>query len=252
MIDRMDLSNKASVIRKQLGEDSSSPLDIFALVQSLEKVTIVLYPLGQNISGACLHGDDSSVIAINSNMSLGRQRFSMAHELYHYFYDEDVSSVICHITIGKGNDNERSADIFASYLLMSQTGLYDKVIKIRGEENRKLVLNDIVGLEQHFGVSRQAMLIRLQEEKQLTAREAETMKMNVISSAAKLGYDVSLYKPTPSDKNKTTLGYYIKLAEDLLASNSVSSGKYEELLLDAFRDDIVYGDDVEVGKKNID
>ncbi len=96
------------------------------------------------------------------------------------------------------------------------------------------------------------MLIRLLEEKQLKATEAETMKRNVILSAAKLGYDVSLYKPTPTDKNKTTLGHYIKLADDLFNSNVVSSGKYEELLLEAFRDDIVYGDDLETGEKNID
>jgi Zn-dependent peptidase ImmA (M78 family) len=248
----MDLSNKASALRKKLGEDASSPIDIFASVQGIEKLTLVFYPLGQNISGACLHADGSHVIAVNSSMSLGRQRFSLAHELYHYYYDEGSPSVICQVAIGKGTELERSADIFASYLLMPQSGLYDKLITIRGKENRKLTVDDIVGLEQLFGVSRQAMLIRLLEEKQLNGKEAEMMKVNVIMSAAKLGYDVSLYKPTSAGNNRTTLGYYIKLADSLFTANAISSGKYEELLLDAFRDDIVYGDDLEIGEQAID
>ena len=83
MIDRMDLSNKASTIRKRLGEDESSPVDIFSLVQTIENLTLVFYPLGSNISGACFRNRLSSLIVVNSDMSLGRQRFSLAHELYH-------------------------------------------------------------------------------------------------------------------------------------------------------------------------
>ena len=36
-------------------------------------------------------------------------------------------------------------------------------------------------------------------------------------------------------------GKYIKIAEELKDKNLISKGKYEELLLDAFRGDIVYG-----------
>ena len=37
------------------------------------------------------------------------------------------------------------------------------------------------------------------------------------------------------------LGHYIALAEKLLNDEYISYGKYEEILLDGFRDDIVYG-----------
>jgi len=39
------------------------------------------------------------------------------------------------------------------------------------------------------------------------------------------------------------LGYYVKMADDLLAQEKISDGKYNELLLDGFRDDIVFGDE---------
>ncbi len=37
-----------------------------------------------------------------------------------------------------------------------------------------------------------------------------------------------------------TFGKYIKIAEELRQKSLISKGKYEELLLDAFRSDIVY------------
>ena len=40
-----------------------------------------------------------------------------------------------------------------------------------------------------------------------------------------------------------TTGQYIRLADDLYNSEIISTGKYEEMLLDAFREDLVYGED---------
>ena len=38
-----------------------------------------------------------------------------------------------------------------------------------------------------------------------------------------------------------TTGQYIRLADKLYREEIISTGKYEEILLDAFRDDLVYG-----------
>ena len=252
MVSKMDISNKASYIRKLLGEDNYSPIDIFALVQSIEKLTLVFYPLGNTISGACIRNGTSVVIAINSGMSVGRQRFSLSHELYHLYYDNDLPSIICQSKIGNGSENEKTADRFASYLLMPQIALYERILQLKdGPKKRKLTMAEIIGLEQHFGVSRQAMLFRLQEENELNQNDVEDMQKNVIKSAARLGYNISLYKPTRENRNKETLGYYVKQAEYLLNSNAISTGKYEEWLMDAFRDDIVYGDESEADE-NVD
>lgn len=248
MIDKMALSNKASSVRKKLGEDNTSPIDIFALIYVLENVTLVKYPLGKKISGACLKNNTSTVIAVNSGMSIGRQRFSLAHELYHLYFDEDMITTICPSKIGGGNQTEKYADQFASYLLMPPAALYEKIQEIKIVENRKLMIKDVIKLEQYFGVSRQAMLFRLQEEGELSQSGAADMQKDVIISAAKLGYDTSLYKPTPENENKGTYGHYIKQAENLLQSDIISTGKYEEWLLDAFRDDIVYGDEMKGGE----
>ena len=247
MIDKMELSNKASTVRKMLGEDESSPIDIFSLVQTIEKLTLVVYPLGDNISGACIRNRLSSLIVVNSDMSLGRQRFSLAHELYHYYFDQDSDSIICAKKIGKGNEKERSADQFASYFLVPSAALYAATRKYEKSPTDKLSLNDIIRLEQYFGISHQAMLIRLQDESELMPTDVASMQGGISSAAARLGFDTSLYKPTEDGKKMKVLGHYICQAENLLDKDMISQGKYEELLLDAFRDDIVYGLESEEG-----
>ena len=83
MIDKLELSTKAQELREKLGEDANSPIDIFSLANQIEGLTLVYYPLGKNISGMCVRDSEVRLIAINSTMSYGRQRFSLAHELYH-------------------------------------------------------------------------------------------------------------------------------------------------------------------------
>ena len=242
-IDKMELSNKATAIRRKLGEDESSPIDVFSMVQMIPALTLVFYPLGNNISGACLKNESSSIIAINSNNSLGRQRFTLAHELYHYYFDENIGSTVCSSEINSGNIEEKKADIFASYFLIPSASLYGLIRTYKRGEKRKLIYSEIIKLEQYFGVSHQAMLVRLRQEGEINASELIKFQKGVVLTAARLGFDTSLYKSSPEYKKQNVLGHYILQAERLLDDDKISEGKYEELLLDAFRDDIVYGDE---------
>lgn len=91
------------------------------------------------------------------------------------------------------------------------------------------------------------MLIRLQEEGEISPAQAASMQTGIISLATRLGFDTSLYRPSPENKKMRVLGHYIYQTENLLHENIISHGKYEELLLDAFRDDMVFGEEMEGG-----
>lgn len=248
-MDRIDLSNKAYRVRKFLGADGQSPLDLFKLVQGIEDLTLVFSPLGQNISGVCYKGASSQVIAVNSRMSLGRQRFSLAHELYHLYFDEAKESQVSRMAIGSGDANEKCADQFASYLLMPPASLSESLEAIRAKGQADLLgVEDVIRLEQYFGLSHKAMLYRLVSDGILTVQEAAAMETGVMGIAARLGYDTSLYRPAPEEKERMVLGRYLALSEKLLEEECISLGKYEELLLDAFRDDLVFG---ELGEEGI-
>ena len=204
--------------------------------------------MGDRLSGMCIKNSKSNVIAINSAMSVGRQRFSMVHELFHLFYDTNITTTVCAKKIGSGLQIEREADQFASYFLMPPDSLTTAIQQIKKATNTKLTVASLVKLEQYFGVSRQAILLRLIEENELTDQEADSMRRNVIHSASCLGYDDALYRPLPPEKQFMTYGHYIQQTEKILERGLVSDGKYEELLLDAFRSDLVYGDTPEGGE----
>ncbi|MCF7635348.1 MAG: hypothetical protein LLF82_000830 [Dehalococcoides mccartyi] len=238
-MDKLDLWKKAAFLRKTLGEDATSPIDIFTLALSIERLSIVFYPMGENLSGMCIKSNNK-VIAINSSMSLGRQRFSMAHELFHLYYDDQMTT-ICAMGIGTGQCVEKQADQFASYLLMPPDTLTDMINCLKKNKSDRLSIKDIVRIEQYFRVSRKALLFRLIDENEITQQEADSMRQGVILSAVNLGYDDNLYKPLPEDKKYMTYGFYIQQAEEALKKGLISSGKYEELLLSANRADLVYG-----------
>jgi Zn-dependent peptidase ImmA (M78 family) len=247
-MDKLDLWKKAANLRKQLGEDATSPIDVFSLAHSIERLSMVFYPMGDHLSGMCIKSDNNAVIAINSSMSVGRQRFSMAHELFHLYYDDAQLTAICAKKIGTGKDKENQADQFASYLLMPPDALTTMIKRVKKNETDRLSVKDVVRLEQHFGVSRQAILFRLIEENEITQQEAGPMKQGVIWSAVSLGYDDTLYKPLPTEKQYMTYGFYIQQADEAFGKGLISSGKYEELLLSAYRSDLVYGDEPEGGE----
>jgi len=250
MLNKLDLCTKALSLRKELGEDASSPIDIFSLVHTIPNLTLVFYPMGNHLSGMCIKNDGDPVIAINSSMSVGRQRFSMAHELYHLYYDESKQSTVCSIKIGAGTDTEMAADQFATYFLMPPVALDEIIKKIKDPLTNSIGIKEIVKLEQYFGVSRQALLYRLTDDNRLTPLQADQYKQGVIRSAVNLGYDDSLYRPQPEEKQYRTLGFYIQQTEELLQKDLISTGKYEQLLLTAFRPDLVFGDDIEEGELN--
>lgn len=243
MIDNAEIMTKAIQLRKKLGEDGSSPIDIFAIVRDLGNVSLVFYPMGEKLSGICIKSDDENcVIGINSEMSRGRQNFSLAHELYHMYYDKTLVS-LCGKTIGAGKVIEKQADTFASYFLMPNDELNRK-IDIYNEKNKNLNIDDIIRIEQYFGVSHQATVIRLCNNKIITQNDADYyLHQSVRSRAESLGLNGDLYKPLPESKRYGTYGAYIGQANQLRQKNMISQGKYESLLLDAFRPDLVYGDD---------
>ena len=118
MRDKIKLNSLAVELRRDWDLNPYSPIDLFSIVLSkLPDLTILFYPMSDNTSGMCIkdiNGIDlkefkeanssksgssqDMVICINSNMSKGRQRFTLAHELYHLLFEEEGNLIICEAT----------------------------------------------------------------------------------------------------------------------------------------------------------
>ena len=239
-----ELNSLALKTRRMWNEDGYSPIDIFAIVNGWKdmKITIVKYPMTSNVSGMCTKEDEDIVICINSTTSYGRQRFTLAHELYHVLYEENMKRVICDMSMSEEKtESEREADQFASYLLMP----FDALLQYEDEKS-KWNLEKVIDAEQFFQISHQAMLRRLVSDNLLSKEIAEEYKTITVSiEAAKLGYGKELYFSTDKSKQYFTTGEYIRKVEMMAEKDMISNGKREELLLDAYRADIVYNFDEE-------
>ena len=256
MRDKIKLNSLAVELRRDWDLNPYSPIDLFSIVLSkLPDLTILFYPMSDNTSGMCIkdiNGIDSNefkeleslsnessedmVICINSNMSKGRQRFTLAHELYHLLFEEEGNLIICEAS--NDDDSEIEANIFASYLIMTYEGLerYAKTNNLT-----EWTLEEIIRAEQYFQISHLAMLFRLREHEFISEEECEDLRSVKIGYNAKInGFSDKLYTPSTESERYFSLGKYIRLVEKAFNEDRISSGKRDELLLDAFRSDLTH------------
>ena len=221
-------------IKRKWGIDDFSPLNMFNLLPyKIPSLTIGWFPMKMSVSGCTFRNDDDLIILINSSQSKGHQNFTLAHELYHLLDDETF--VICSQNFN--DDIEKNADDFASNFLMSENALYD-FIDTNNIEN--WTVDDVVKCEQYFQLDHFKLIERLYCEKLIDKNQFEEFYSNIIPKSASLGYDTSLYEPTVEDKKYYSIGHMICLTEKLYSKDKLTGGVRKDILLDLFRQDIVY------------
>jgi Zn-dependent peptidase ImmA (M78 family) len=215
--------------RLTLGVQSTEYFDVYRAVTSL-RITCVKRPLESSISGATLKTSKVKVILINSSKTLGHQNFTIAHELYHCLYDENLVRRACKTeAFGQSRGTEQVANMFAAYLLMPEDAILNQ-LRLRKKLDMKLTLADIINLEQFFGVSRKAICWRLEDLKFVTREQSEKCCINVIQGARSLGKNPDLYMAT---KEKVIISDYAEKANEALQKNLITDSRYEEILADA-------------------
>ena len=224
-----EMNDKANKLRHEWSVDSNVPLDIFSIVKNKEKnLTIVFMNMGEEISGASSLFDNQKIIFINSSESYGRQRFNLAHEIYHLNYDKKFVTCLK----GSNKDIEKKADQFASCLLLPHDALkyYEELNGIKSKDDWNI--NKIIDAEQYSQISHHALLWRLTNLEILTFKQYQKFKINPTKKARKLGYNTKLYEPY-TDK-ETTDGKYISLLNKLFDEKLISLEEKNEYLTDAF------------------
>lgn len=211
-------------VKYGIGEYDS--IDIFKLLRFQEKINIIKMPFDSKFSGTILKKGDIKVILVNSTMSLGKQRFTLAHELYHLKYDN--------LNI-QNPSFEAEAEEFASHFLMSETALEKQLIERECFDSSKISLEDLIFIEQYYMISHKALLRRLP----LTKEQKLKFDIdNVQSLAHSLGYPLDLYKSTNEElKIDSSLP---ETAKKLLDRNKISEGKYREYLTKSGYADILF------------
>lgn len=155
------LEARANKFRRELGLGTETSLDLEKLLLTLGVLT-VYKPLESKFSGMALKNNTSLFMLINSAVSIGRQNFTIGHELYHLFIQSDFNFQMCNAgTFDKKDKEEYNADVFSSFLLMPRDALSKQIPEKELEWGEKISLATIIKMEHYFGVSRAALLLRL-------------------------------------------------------------------------------------------
>lgn len=227
----------AFIIRNTLGIKEHESIDIIKVLEDKNNFTLVFMPLGKDDDGFSNKYKEHFIIIVNSEKPKNRINFTIAHELYHLFYEYNEKDKFAPLQY-----SEKIADFFASYLLISDEALlfYLKNNNLF-EKEKILTISDIVSLENYFNVSRQAITIRLYEIGKISKQQQENFCQNVLESVKENGGCVERYKGHMLSPK--IIGEYNKLAKKLLLDGIISQGKYDEYMIDAFNFHEIFGGD---------
>lgn len=222
------IEKKSSDFRKNHGLSSFDPIHIKSLLLKL-KVKAYFKPLSSDFSGMAIKYGEDRYMLVNTNQNLARQNFTICHELYHLFIQDDftVETTFKVGTYNKKDDEEYRADLFSSHLLMPEDGILEMISD--EEMYSEIELDTVIKLEQYFQVSRRAMLYRLKGLNLIKQHLIDKYCKDVIKSAKRRGYNSNLYLPT---NNTEFIGDYGDLAHKLVDSEKISEGDYFSLMMD--------------------
>lgn len=217
----------ATQLRAKLGVSLQEPVGMKTIIRHLNILTIYR-PLSEKLFGLSLQSCDGGekFMLVNSNSTRGRQHFTIAHELYHLFYDENPKPHFC-MGDKTRNVTERNADMFASAFLMPKDGILKE---ISSEEivSENISLDTALRLEQLYGVSHTTMVLRLKDIKVISQKQADILtNVSVRKEAALRGIDLSLYQ---KGNENLVIGDFGLKARKLYDDEKISEGHYMELL----------------------
>lgn len=228
-----ELEKSASQFRLNCGFSSSDPIRWKSILQK-NKILTIYKPLSNQVSGASVkipNGIDfERYMLINSNHSIGRQHFTICHELYHLMIQKEFSgSKTCLTTFDRKSDpNEYYADVFASFLLLPESGV-KMFIPPKEHKYDFISIQTILEIEHYFSASRKAVLYRLKNMNLISDKKVELYSNSPKKDALRLGYSTKLYE---NGNENDIIGDYGLLAYSAWEKGIISESVYYNFLSD--------------------
>ena len=219
------VESQASRFRQLAGLSDSEAVNLRSLLLKLNVLTL-FRPMSDSFSGMSLKGNAQLFMLINSNQPRCRQHFTIAHELYHLFIENNPVPHRCQAG-GKKNESEQCADAFALMFLMPADGVRQMIPEDELKQG-KVSLATALKLGQYFGTSHAAVLNRLSDLNLIGRNEREQLSgISVKRACREYGYDTSLYE---SGYEGRVIGDFGEKARKLFEADKISEGHYLELL----------------------
>jgi Zn-dependent peptidase ImmA (M78 family) len=234
------LSGQERLQIKDLAEDTrlrwarKGYCDIFAILDSCS--LLIRKPLESKTSGFSTFFEEHFIVVLNTNFTLGHERFTGAHELYHLTYNQDVLRRE-RLLYENENEEEKKAQGFAAEFLMPEDGVKESFFKLVGEDVKtdKVEVRHIIRLQHVFQVSYTAMLKRLVQLQICAAKRYDFLRGYATPERAvelqeltiQEGKDIRLI--IPSHVNSIS-DEYLQFVRNNFEKQKISYGKLYEVL----------------------
>jgi len=156
---RLQIKDLAEDVRIKFARKGLS--DIFDILS--EAAFLIRKPLDTDeLSGFSTYFEGQFIVYLNSNFTLGHERYTGAHELYHLIYNADIlkkEKILLDDEKHKAEDAK--ADVFASEFLMPEDYVKEVFYKIVNVDKDSVLPRHIIRMHNYFKVSYKAMLKRL-------------------------------------------------------------------------------------------
>lgn len=189
-----DARRKAEEVRAHLRLGLGPIVDVDDLCDLLG-ITVFRAAMGSDleataISGAFYkHPDVGFSIVVNLEMTPGRRRFTLAHEIAHALLHSDHDAAV--VSGAKKDPRERFADHFAAEFLMPTEGMRRALEEI-GVRRKVTDPADAIHLQRFFNVSWVTTLVRLRQAKLVSVEHTQDWgRIRPVVFAQSLGYPVS-------------------------------------------------------------
>ena len=156
---RLEIKDLAEDVRIKFAKKGLS--DIFDILS--EAAFLIRKPLDTDeLSGFSTYFEEQFIVYLNSKSTLGHERYTGAHELYHLIYNADIlkkEKILLEDEKYKAEDMK--ADVFASEFLMPEDYVKEVFYKIVNVYKDSVSPRHIIRMHNYFKVSYKAMLKRL-------------------------------------------------------------------------------------------
>jgi len=179
-IDEMNLTSADNLGERYAGLlklGDRPALSLGSILENQHNLPIFYIPLPEGASAISLMANGNAAICVNVNDVPWRQRFDIAHELFHVIYKKSISDAC-----GK------CANAFAAALLLPKNAL-EKEIDIR-RKKEKFGIATLIAIACDFGVSLPALVWRLVNIRRLKKNLAK----EILDSDTVKEYDKNLRK----------------------------------------------------------
>lgn len=163
--------------RKRLDLGATPARHLLTLLEEHLGVKVLFLDVNDAISGAAITSPRfGPAILVNCRHSAGRQAFTLAHEYFHLLTRGRVArsrgAQAVHLCEARAPDGgkdrgEQLADQFAAELLMPTEHFVERIRELAGED-RVIDPVDLIGVARYFGVSVQAVFVRMAAHRMIT------------------------------------------------------------------------------------